>query len=67
MTTIANVASNPSKAVRLLRDNELDAVNGGITGNDQGCIPPFITVENGTLVFHSYSTSPNPWLRKPTS
>jgi hypothetical protein len=30
MTTIANVASNPGKAVRLLRDDELEAVSGGV-------------------------------------
>jgi hypothetical protein len=39
MSEIKNAASTHDDAVGLLQDWELDAVNGGVTGKDQGCIP----------------------------
>jgi len=58
MSEIKNVASNHGDAV--LRDDELNAVNGGVRGNDGGCIPPWI-LPDGTITTHQ-PIGPNPWL-----
>jgi len=58
MSEIKNAASNHGDAV--LRDDELNAVNGGVTGTDQGCIGPWI-LPDGTITTHQPS-GPNPWL-----
>jgi hypothetical protein len=41
---------------------ELDRVCGGVTGNDGGCIPPWIDPATGKIVFHTIGR--NPWIGK---
>lgn len=52
MTNLRNLASTFGTDNRVLHDDELDAVNGGVTGNDGGCIPPWIDPATGKIVFH---------------
>jgi len=60
MSKIKNAASNHDDSVGLLRDDELFAVNGGVTGTDQGCIGPW-RLPDGTITTHQ-PTGTNPWL-----
>jgi hypothetical protein len=60
MSEIENTATNRDGAVRLLRDGELDAVSGGLTGLDGGCIGPW-RAPDGTLTNRPPMGS-NPWL-----
>ena len=60
MSEIKNAASTHDDAV--LRDADLDAVSGGVTGDDGGCIGPWIDPTTGKIVFHQPVGVPNPWL-----
>ena len=62
MTDLMNYVSNLEPDVRVLLDDELDAVNGGVTGNDGGCIGPWIDSTSGKIVFRQPVGVPNPWL-----
>ena len=39
MSEIKNAASTHGDGERLLRDDDLDRVNGGVNGHDGGCVP----------------------------
>jgi hypothetical protein len=62
MINLENMASSLGVDTQLLRDDQLDAVSGGVTGNDGGCIPPWIDTTTGKIVFHPPVGVPNPWL-----
>jgi len=62
MSEIKNCASNHDHAASLLQDLELDAVSGGVTGDDGGCIPPWTDPRTGKIVFVPPVGQPNPWL-----
>ena len=61
MTDLMNYASNLGADARVLLDNELDTVNGGVNGRDGGCIGPWIDPNTGKIVLHQ-PVGPNPWL-----
>jgi len=64
MIDFLNYASNLEADVRVLPDDVLDAVNGGVTGDDGGCIGPWIDPTTGKIVFHQPTGAPNRWLGK---
>ena len=63
MTDLMNYASNLGADVSELLDDELETVNGGVTGNDGGCIGPWIDSATGKIVFHQ-PVGPNSWLHR---
>jgi len=62
MSEIKNAASNHGDAVGLLQDDELDRVNGGVSGDDGGCIGPWIDPVTGKWINHPPVGTTNPWL-----
>jgi hypothetical protein len=62
MTKSVNFASNRAAAAGVLHESQLATVNGGVTGNDGGCIPPWIDPATGKIVFRQPVGVPNPWI-----